>query len=106
MLLVAGRQEERFDTTLAMRLGDGHAVARNVSANGIYFLTDVALEAGETVTLTLDFENFPGGPIRVNCLARVVRVEEREGKKGVGAAIQSFEFHRLPGTDTSPRSER
>lgn len=96
MSLVPGRQEERFDTTLAVRLEQGGGVTRNVSANGIYFLTDVALQAGATVTFALDFQNFPGGPLQVNCIARIVRTEERDGKKGVAAAIQSFEFHRLP----------
>ena len=101
MHLVANRQEERFDTTLAVRLQQGCAVARNVSANGIYFLTDMALEAGATVTFALEFQDFPAGPIQVNCVARVVRVEEQDGKKGVAAAIHSFEFHRLPRTDPS-----
>ena len=91
-----GRQEERFDTTLPVRLEYGGAVTRNVSANGIYFITDVALEAGATVSFALDFESFPGGPLQVNCLARVVRIEEQDGKKGVAAAIQSFEFQRIP----------
>jgi hypothetical protein len=102
---VGSRQEERFDTTLDVRLGDGHAVARNVSANGIYFLTDVAVEAGTKVTFALDFQNFPGGPIQVNCVARVVRVEPQAGKKGVAAAIESFDFQRLPRTEALPRSE-
>jgi Tfp pilus assembly protein PilZ len=96
MELVAGRQEERFDTTLAVRLEEGGGTARNVSANGIYFVTDVALEVGARVNLALDFQNFPGGPIQVSCVARIVRVEAQGAKKGVGAAIQSFEFHRLP----------
>jgi hypothetical protein len=102
MNLVAGRQEERFDTTLAVSLEQGGAVARNVSANGIYFVTEVPLEAGTTVNFKLDFQNFPGGPIQVNCVARVVRVEQHGAKKGVAAAIQSFEFHRLPKADGSP----
>jgi PilZ domain len=95
MELVAGRQEERFDTTLAVRLEEGGGIARNVSASGIYFVTDVALEAGATVSFALDFQNFPGGPIQVNCVARIVRVEAQGAKNGVAAAIQSFEFHRL-----------
>ena len=94
--LVPGRQEERFDTTLPVRLERGGAVTRNVSANGIYFITDVVLEAGATVSFALDFQHFPGGPLQVNCLARVVRIEEQDGKKGVAAAIQSFEFQRIP----------
>lgn len=95
MELVPGRKEERFDTTLPVRLERGGAVARNISANGIYFVTEEALETGATVAFAMDFENFPGGPIEVNCVARVVRIEEEEGaKKGVAAAIHSFEFQR------------
>lgn len=102
MELVPGRKEERFDTTLPVKLERGGGVARNVSATGIYFVTEQALKAGATVTLALDFQDFPGGPIQVNCIARVVRIE-RQGakKKGVAAAIQSFEFHRLPRRDTT-----
>ena len=88
-----------------MRLGDGHAVARNVSANGIYFLTDMVLEAGARVRFTADFEDFPGGPIQVNCVARVLRVEKLAGKKGVAAAIESFDFQRLPRIAPLPVSE-
>ena len=102
MEIVAGRQEERFDTTLAVRLEEGGGIARNVSASGIYFITDVALEVGARVKLALDFQNFPGGPIQVNCVARIVRVEAQGARNGVGAAIQSFDFHRLPmGTPSS-----
>jgi len=92
---MAGRRDERFETTLPLRLGQGEGVARNVSANGIYFVTDVALEPGAPVKFTLDFQNFAGGPVRVNCMARVVRVEQREEKNGVAASISSFEFVRL-----------
>jgi hypothetical protein len=94
--LVPGRKEERFATTVPVRLEHGGAVTRDVSASGIYFVTDVQFEAGTTVRFALDFQSFPGGPIQVNCIARVVRVEEHGEKRGVGAAIQSFEFHRLP----------
>jgi hypothetical protein len=102
MELVPDRKEERFDTTLPVKLARGVGVARNVSATGIYFVTDQALRAGATVTFALDFQDFPGGPIEVNCVARVVRIDKQGAKKnGVAAAIQSFEFHRLPRRDTT-----
>jgi hypothetical protein len=102
MELVPGRKEERFDTTLPVKLARGAGVARNVSATGIYFVTDQALSAGATVTFALDFQDFPGGPIEVNCVARVVRIDKQGAKqKGVAAAIQSFEFHRLPRRETT-----
>lgn len=94
MELVPGRKEERFDTTLPVRLERGGAVTRNISASGIYFVTEEALETGATVAFAMDFQNFPGGPIEVNCLARIVRIEEEGAKKGVAAAIHSFEFQR------------
>ena len=92
-----GRKEQRFDTELTVKLdGGGEGVARNVSANGIFFVTDVALEAGQPVKLILEFQDFAGGPMEVNCSARVVRVEEQGAGRGIGASIDSFEFHTLP----------
>jgi hypothetical protein len=90
------RRDERFDTTLALSLEHGEGTVRNVSASGIYFVTDVALEEGSPVRFSLDFENFPGGPIRVVCSAHVVRVEAQGTKRGVAAAIRRFDFRRLP----------
>jgi hypothetical protein len=93
---MAGRRDERFQTELRVRLEGGFGLARNVSASGIYFVTDVALQAGQPVSFTLEFEDFPSGPIAVDCIARVVRVEEQGTTRGVGVAISSFEFHRIP----------
>jgi len=91
-----GRKEERFDTELTARLeGGAEGVARNVSASGIFFVTAAALRAGELVRFTLEFQNFPSGPIEVYCVARVVRVVEQRTSRGVGASIDSFEFRTL-----------
>jgi hypothetical protein len=94
---VHGRREERFDSTMPVQLERGSGVTRNVSATGIYFVTDVALERGVALDLTLDFNNYPGGPLRVKCRANVVRIEPRDGKNGVGACISHFEFMRVGG---------
>lgn len=94
--LVDQRRAERFKSRLIIKLARGKGVARNVSASGIYFVTDVALAQGQPVKFTHEFQDFPGGPIRVNCIARVVRVEKRGMKKGVAAAIDGFEFLRIP----------
>ena len=91
---MAGRLEERFDTTLAIRLEHGEGVVRNVSATGIYFVTDIALERGKTVAFTMQFPARPGGPLLLKGFARVIRVEPCDGKHGVGAAVASFEFVR------------
>jgi hypothetical protein len=92
-----GRKEQRFDTELTVKLeGGGEGVARNVSASGIFFVTDAALEEGQPVRFSLEFQDFPSGPVEVNCSARIVRVEEQGASRGIGAAIDSFEFHTLP----------
>jgi hypothetical protein len=94
--VVPGRQYERFAAELKLTLESGYGVLRNVSASGVYFVTDVALREGQPVTFRIEFLNFPSGPISVNCIARIVRVEEQGAKKGVAAAISSFEFRRIP----------
>ena len=70
-------------------------MTRNVSASGIYFVTEVRLMKGVPVSFTLDFKDAPGGPFRLKCEARVVRVEQLEGKFGVGAAISHYELQRI-----------
>ena len=98
---MSGRKEERFHTELAVRLEGGEGVTRDVSASGIYFLTDVALEKGQAVNFTLEFRDFPSGPVAVDCSAHVVRVEEQGARKGVGVSISSFEFRRIPASGKS-----
>lgn len=92
---VAGRKEERVPTELALRLEGGEGTVRNVSASGIYFLTDVPLSVGQPVELILEFTDFPSGLLEVTCIARVVRIEHQGATKGVAAAISSFEFRRI-----------
>ncbi len=92
---MAGRKEERVPTELPVRLEGGEGTARNVSASGIYFLTDVPLREGQQVELTLEFSDFPSGPLEVTCDARVVRIEEQGASKGIAATISSFEFRRI-----------
>jgi PilZ domain-containing protein len=99
---VESRREERFDTSMPVQLMRGSGVARNVSATGIYFVTDVALTEGAPVSFTLDFNDYPGGPLRVKCAATVVRVEQRNGKVGVAALIGSFEFLRVGSNSDEP----
>ena len=101
-----GRKDERYGADLTVRFEGGEGAVRNVSASGIYFLTDVALKEGQPVRFTLDFESFPSGPISVNCIARIVRVEEQGARKGIAAAISSFEFRRIPGPGKSSEDKK
>lgn len=93
------RKEERVPTELTVRLEGGEGRAQNVSASGIYFLTDVPLQMGQPVNLKFEFANFPGGPLEVTCIGRVVRIEQHGATTGVAASISSFEVRRVEAKD-------
>jgi len=72
------------------------AQLRDVSARGICFFLDAAIEQGAHIgfTLTLPPEVTLTESIRVQCQGRVVRVEDGvdDGRVSVAAVIESYEF--------------
>ena len=72
------------------------AQTRDVSARGICFFVDSAIQAGSAIdfTLTLPPEITLTESIRVRCRGRVVRVEggNPAGKMAVAAVIDEYEF--------------
>lgn len=95
-----GRKEERVLIDLPVRIaGGGSGVVRNVSASGLYFQTERALNPGQLIDLEMTFPDARGAPIEVRCSARVVWVEKQGALSGVAGLIVSLEFRR-------PRSER
>jgi hypothetical protein len=72
------------------------AQIRDVSARGICFYLDSAVDKGSSIgfTLTLPPEITLTESIRVQCKGRVVRVENgrEDGKVGVAAVIEEYEF--------------
>ncbi len=72
------------------------AQTRDVSARGICFFVDSAIQAGSTIdfTLTLPPEITLTESIRVRCKGRVVRVEggNPASKLAVAAVIDEYEF--------------
>ena len=96
------RATRRFALRLpvSVRYGDGsqeHAAqTRDVSARGICFYVDSAIQAGSALdfTLTLPPEITLTESIRVRCKGRVVRVESggANSKMAVAAVIDEYEF--------------
>jgi len=96
------RATRRFPLRLpvSVRYGEGaeahEAQTRDVSARGICFFIDSAIQAGSAIdfTLTLPPEITLTESIRVRCKGRVVRVEggEPAGKIAVAAVIDEYEF--------------
>ena len=72
------------------------ATSRDVSARGICFYVESAVEEGAPIefTLTLPPEITLTESIRVQCKGRVVRVEDggNGGKLAVAAVIEEYEF--------------
>ena len=68
-------------------------VTRNFSSSGIYFITDQSFEVGEDLNLSLDFPGtLPGKTIRLVCQGEVVRLEQYDGRLGIAAKINSFQY--------------
>ncbi len=96
------RATRRFALRLpvSVRHGDNgpehQAQTRDVSARGICFYLDSAVQAGSGIdfTLTLPPEITLTESIRVRCKGRVLRVEggSTSGKMAVAAVIDEYEF--------------
>jgi hypothetical protein len=92
---VGARRHERFESHLRIKLDHGDGVMRNVSASGVYLVTDVSLKLGEYLNFTLEFSGPEIGVVSACCEARVVRVEPQGTLQGVAAAFESIQFQRI-----------
>jgi hypothetical protein len=99
---VERRAARRFSMMLPLkvRFTSGDAVTekagetRDVSFRGLYFLIEAALEAGSSIefVLTLPQQITLAGDVHIRCYARVLRVEPHNGRRGVAARIERYEF--------------
>jgi Tfp pilus assembly protein PilZ len=78
---------ERFKLTLPLQLKNGNGMTRDIGTSGIFFETESAYAIGETIRLSLSFEHET-----LQCEARVVRVEPRNGQFGVAVELKSYVF--------------
>jgi hypothetical protein len=93
------RKEQRADSNLAVTLDAGSGVARNHSASGIYFETEVPLRAGASVSFSMDVVNPDGQSVRMFCAGWVIRTEQLEGRIGAGVRIDEFHVERPAGSE-------
>jgi PilZ domain len=90
-----GRRDERYESDVMIELEQGTGVIRNISASGLYFVTDVSLKRGERVNFTLELSGSEIGRITARCEARVVRTERRGKLRGFGATFEKIDFQRI-----------
>ncbi|MGH9679565.1 MAG: PilZ domain-containing protein [Candidatus Acidiferrales bacterium] len=95
------RASRRFTMTLPLTVRSGGAgggeqqgQTRDVSFRGLYFLIDAELLPGNSIEfiLTLPREITMAGDVHIRCFAEIVRVEPHNGRKGVAARIDRYEF--------------
>lgn len=83
------RHEERIEVALPVLFeGGSRGTTRNVSASGVYVETEGTVRLGLPVKLVIEFTDHPGGPLRVTCEARILRVEERGTRRGIAASLR------------------
>ena len=99
---VERRAARRFSMNLPVKVrfsaGDGitemHGETRDVSFRGLYFVIEASLESGSSIefVLTLPQQITLAGDVNIRCYARVLRVEAHNGRRGVAARIERYEF--------------
>ena len=85
------RKAERKLESLPVKVlnDESKGVTRDLSASGIYILTDKHYEAGSIITMTIDLDYPPG--TRMRCVGTIVRVENHGAKVGVAVRMKAGE---------------
>jgi len=80
--------------TTGTHSGERQGQTRDVSFRGLYFLIDADYDPGSAIEfiLTLPREITMAGDVHIRCYAEIVRVEPHNGRKGVAARIDRYEF--------------
>lgn len=81
------RGGQRFKLALSVQLNDGIGTTCDISTSGIFFETESVHAIGDTIRLFLNFEYET-----LQCEARVVRWEPRNGRFGVAVELTSYVF--------------
>ena len=94
------RVSRRFTMTLPLAVkvqgesGEQQGETRDVSFRGLYFMIDSALEPGAPIefVLTLPKEITMAGDVHIRCFGQIIRVDDQDGRRGVAARIERYEF--------------
>jgi PilZ domain len=103
---VERRAARRFSMTLPLKVrfsaengvSERPGETRDVSFRGLYFIIEASLEAGSSIefVLTLPQQITLAGDVHIRCYARVLRVDSHNGRRGVAARIERYEFLPAP----------
>lgn len=80
----------RIKARLPVNVDGARGVTRNISTTGMFIIQSNPYEMGSRVDFWLDMDT-PEGKVKLCCEGEVMRVEELEGKIGIGVRILSQE---------------
>lgn len=95
------REARRFTMSLPMRILPRDANSpefkvqtRDVSYRGLYFLTDAEFDVGSEIefVITLPEQITLSGSVNIRCRGQIVRIEPADGRVGIAAKIERYEF--------------
>lgn len=95
------REARRFAMSLPLRIfAKGEAVpecvahTRDVSYRGLYFLSETEFKIGGQIEfiITLPEQVTRSGDVNIRCRGQIVRVETIDGRHGIAAKIDRYEF--------------
>lgn len=96
------RTSRRFNMSLPLVVrfpqgtdgGEITTQTKDVSFRGLFFLLDDKYTVGSSLefVLTLPKEVTMAGDVQIRCTGEVVRVEDHNGRHGVAARIEKYEF--------------
>lgn len=97
------RTAVRFDSRMPVRIAHAAGTTHNISAQGVYFETDVRPHEGTLVNFSVEYTLY-GRKHRLLCEGKVVRVEPRGTKVGVAARLVAPFFEEEVAEPASARS--
>ena len=87
----AKRSADRFDTELPVEIDGIPSLTRNISATGIYVLTDSHQIPGSHIHFTVEVVVW-GKKLKLVCDGEVVRVDQNGDKTGVAVKLDNSFF--------------
>lgn len=87
------RSSQRIQVEVPVHVGQEETVTRDVSWSGIYFFTEQIFAVGGDLSFSLDLTHaLPGKTLTLGCQGEVIRVEQHDGKIGIAARINDFQY--------------
>jgi len=80
----------RISARLPVNVNGVRGVTRDISTTGMFIIQSIQHEMGSRVDFWLDMDT-PEGKVKLRCKGEVMRVEELDGKVGIGVKILSQE---------------